>query len=498
MIYRLIHADVIAGLRTLEAKSAQTVVTSPPYWGLRDYGIEPSVWGGDPQHAHEWGDGLRKTGGGRGQGSSSIRLGRENVRAQELVREQGNTCECGAWRGCLGLEPTPAMFVQHIVEVFRELRRVLRDDGTIWVNLGDSYATGAGAVGLRPGGGVQGDRWARGPAANGRGEAQGSSRESGLGPMTQPNRMPQEGLKPKDLVGIPWMCAFALRDDGWYLRADIIWNKPNPMPESVRDRPTKAHEYIFLLAKNERYFYDDEAIREPASVGVNKMPDGWDSSTGSAHGSFHKAGREKGKGNARTFRGGGAYTGNRSFDNDGEVARESHGNEPNESGTRNKRSVWTVATSPFPEAHFATFPPDLIEPCILAGTSPTACGSCGAPWRRQTETAYVNPGNRSTNGPRSAERKHQEFGSAGYAQRLERRTETKGWAPTCEHDDGSALCVVLDPFSGSGTTGEVALSHQRDYVGIERNAEYLEMSRRRLEKVAPMFAREETHSSTNV
>lgn len=435
MIYRLIHADVMDGLRTLQAESVQTCVTSPPYWGLRDYGIEPSVWDGDEQHDHAFDQPLRRSGGARAQGATSQRQGRKSVEAQELVRDAGNFCECGAWRGCLGLEPTPELFVQHIVLVFREVWRVLRDDGTLWVNLGDSYN------GSAKGGNPTGSPFTK----------QGTNAGSD---SVRARKTDAPGLKPKDLIGIPWSVAFALRADGWYLRRDIIWNKPNPMPESVRDRPTTAHEYLFLLSKSERYFYDADAIREPAAY-----PDGPNSpdaiaspygqgftrralgDKGSVAGDEVRAsagarmGRGAGwrgtaKGNAKTFRGGGAYTGSQSFINNNVVERDSHGNVQNESGLRNKRSVWTVATAPFPEAHFATFPPDLIEPCILAGS-------------------------------RVGDR-------------------------------------VLDPFNGSGTTGVVALSHQRDYDGIDRNADYIEMSRRRLSAVAPMFAREETYNSTNV
>jgi DNA modification methylase len=168
-------------------------------------------------------------------------------------------------------------------------------------------------------------------------------------------------LKQKDLVGIPWMLAFALRADGWYLRSDIIWSKPNPMPESVTDRPTKAHEYLFLLSKSQRYYYDAEAIKEPMVCGFTKT------GVGFGYG-YDAAQKPRVKGHAKTFRGGGTYTQGRSFDNSAEVERESHGNVPNETGTRNKRTVWTIATQPYKGAHFATFPPKLIEPCIMAGS----------------------------------------------------------------------------------------------------------------------------------
>lgn len=241
MIYRLLNADVLAGLRTMADQSFQCTITSPPYWGLRDYGIEPSVWDGDASCSHEWG--TRATPGIAGSGIN----GDSHATAGRFEKRSLFCSGCGAWRGCLGLEPTTELYVQHIVDVFREVRRVMRDDGTLWLNLGDCYATGAGAVGNSPGGGVQGERWKRGRATNEHGYAP-------IGPMTQPNRLPQVGLKPKDLVGIPWAVAFALRADGWWLRQCIIWSKPNPMPESVRDRPTTAHEYIFLLAKSEHYF----------------------------------------------------------------------------------------------------------------------------------------------------------------------------------------------------------------------------------------------------
>lgn len=267
MEYRVEVGDCLESLRAMSDQSAHCCVTSPPYFGLRDYGVD----------------------------------------------------------GQIGLEGTPQAFVARLVEVFREVRRVLRDDGTLWLNLGDSYA-----------GGNSGSKWREGSArADGmvRGDGEASRRNrNGNGAV--------HGVKPKDLIGIPWRVAFALQDDGWYLRQEIIWHKPNPMPESVRDRCTKAHEQIFLLSKSPRYYFDSEAIREPV---------------------------KSNKGNGRSFRGGGSYTGGNAFNNHQKKPRETRGNVPNETGTRNRRSVWTVSTKPFSGAHFATFPPDLIEPCIMAG-----------------------------------------------------------------------------------------------------------------------------------
>jgi DNA modification methylase len=274
--FRVLEGDCVDQMQTLEAESVQTCITSPPYFGLRDYGHE----------------------------------------------------------GQIGLEDTPEEYVDRLVEVFREVRRVLRDDGTLWLNIGDSYAGGSGNYG--------------------------------------------SGVKAKDLMGFPWQVAFALRADGWYLRSDIIWHKTNPMPESVTDRPTRAHEHIFLLTKSPRYYYDAEAIKEPArnwgTRDRSQMRDGTKDPKLKHHG---LAGREW-----------------------------------EENPMKNKRSVWTVPTKAYKGAHFATFPTDLIDPCVLAGSQ--------------------------------------------------------------ESD------LVLDPFAGSGTTGVVALRHNRNFIGCELNPEYAQMARDRI------------------
>lgn len=295
MSVRVLIGDCRDRLRELETGSIHTCVTSPPYFGLRDYGVD----------------------------------------------------------GQIGLEDTPDAFVAQMVEVFREVRRVLRDDGTLWLNLGDSYAgSRCGPQGLL---GEMADRSVASQRAARKLDAKHAARP---------------GAKPKDLLGIPWRVAFALQADGWYLRQDIIWSKPNPMPESVRDRCTKAHEYVFLLSKGPKYHFDADAISEPISASsVARLAQDVESQRGSDRGPGKINGTMKavGKGNAKTFRGGGAYTQSQSFDNSADASRDSHGNEPNETGLRNRRSVWTVATQPFKEGHFATYPPELIEPCILAG-----------------------------------------------------------------------------------------------------------------------------------
>lgn len=293
MTVRVLEGDCRDVLKTLPDESVHCVVTSPPYWGLRDYGVA----------------------------------------------------------GQLGLEETPVEYIAEMVEVFREVRRVLRSDGTAWVNMGDSYATVGGASTPQMGEAFKDRQRGQEVVCRSKRMGRGAGRWGG-------GNNPAAGLlKPKDLCGTPWRLAFALQDDGWWLRQDIIWAKPNPMPESVRDRCTKAHEYLFLLAKSERYYYDAEAIKEPASENTHaryKMPDGWDTGPG-GHGSYHRNGREKGK--VKIAAAGSGIKANDS------MAPAING----PTDDRNKRSVWTVATAPFKEAHFATFPPALIEPCILAG-----------------------------------------------------------------------------------------------------------------------------------
>jgi len=269
---RIINADVLDGLRSLEDSSVHCCVTSPPYWGLRDYG-----------HA-----------------------------------------------GQIGLEPTPEAYVARMVEVFREVRRVLRDDGTLWLNLGDSYCGGGGYAPDAPCNVARREMIAEGNCKQGAftlSQRQHTRNKSG-------GIKPQGAIKAKDLVGIPWRVAFALQADGWWLRQDIIWHKPNPMPENVRDRCTKAHEYVFLLTKSQRYYYDAEAVSEALS-GKPHAP-GNKCSTGGGH-----------------------------LSND--FGTDAMQRVWGASGRRNRRSVWTVTTKPYSGAHFAVMPPDLVEPCIKAG-----------------------------------------------------------------------------------------------------------------------------------
>lgn len=318
MSAKILEGNVLETLKDLPACSVQCVVTSPPYYGLRDYGID----------------------------------------------------------GQIGLEPTPEAYVEVLVTLFREIRRVLKDDGTVWLNLGDSYWGGKGSN-------ANLDKGIENRIAEGRTIQRPQTRIQNM--KVIPTNGKHESIKAKDLVGIPWMVAFALRNDGWYLRSEIIWAKKNCMPESVKDRPTRSHEQIFLLSKSSDYYYDYEAIMTPT------------------------------KGNEHDKR---ARVSRKRFPTDTVNGIRKTGYYP----MANARDVWHVSVKPYHEAHFATFPPDLIEPCILAGSK--------------------------------------------------------------EGD------VILDPFNGSGTTGEVAIKYHREYIGCEINPEYIRLTERRLSKIQPVLMQE--------
>ena len=399
--WEVIEGDCLEVLRGMPDGSVDCCITSPPYWGLRDYGVD----------------------------------------------------------GQLGLEQTPEEYVAGLVAVFGEVRRVLADHGTVWLNLGDSYASDIKG---------SGGGWAADPK-NYANKAQ-----------VYETRKLQHGLKPKDMVGIPWRVAFALQADGWWLRADIIWAKPNPMPESVTDRPTKAHEYVFLLAKQARYYYDAEAVKEPLAEAT--IEDLARRKNPGQHDGLTKFGKGEGLG-----------AGPRVSDTSG----------------RNKRSVWSIATAPFSEAHFATFPPALVEPMVRAGCPAQVCSECGKPWVRVVERTASTPGQQPGYTQKCTMRNDGERAGSW----TDAKVNTLGFAPTCacgtQHPipydelnaDPSLLDdfeiapaptrpgTVLDPFAGSGTTGLVALREGRNFIGIELNPEYADMARRRIGQAqSPLFA----------
>lgn len=399
----ILVGDCRQRLAELPERSVQTCVTSPPYFGLRDYGVD----------------------------------------------------------GQIGLEATVEAYVAELVDVFRGVRRALRDDGTLWLNLGDSYAAQRGGT-HQPAetlaGGV-GGYMADGDNVN-------RGRHDGYNPTRNASAI---GLKHKDLIGVPWRVAFALQADGWYLRSDIIWHKPNPMPESVTDRPTKAHEYLFLLAKSDRYFYDADAIAE-AAVGVSRDTDFLPNS-------------EKDRKDTTDIKS--AATGASESGRNGEMY-----------ATRNKRTVWSVALRPFSGAHFATFPPDLIEPCVKAGTSDYGeCADCGMPWERETERvlALESGSGRSGRNPNGKRAGGAQISSGEYDIRMGPvvSSRTTRWMPTCDCGAPAVPQRVLDPFGGAGTTALVSNRLQRDCVLLELNPSYAQLAKERIERDAPMFAKVE-------
>jgi DNA modification methylase len=550
----ILVGHVMDRLRELPDRSVQCVVTSPPYWGLRVYGIEPQVWGGEAGCPHEFKEALvDAVTGAKGNwqqadnGTSHKTRFRGDVdaaRQETTVAVRQGTCRlCGAWLGDFGLEPTFDLYLAHLVAVFREVRRVLRDDGLLWLNMGDCYA-GSGK-----------GRNADGTHGAKAGEKQLTNRGAILGVLPEMT----DDLKAKNLYGMPWRVAFALQADGWWVRSDtieevefycpcgcghvmeervwrwsqdaeVIWSKPNSMPESAKDRPTKSHEYIFMLSKSARYFSDMEAIKEEVSastgrypykasmdearpdpglpngdqpsrsstprVGVERSPAGWRTDKG-AHGSIHPEGRES-----------------RVTYNSIDISR------------KNARSVWTIPTEPFAceycrackrfywsaeyqalakvktenresrvcrcgasdqwLSHFATFPQELVEKCLLASTSEAgACAACGAPWRRLTKKTYEdtdrqpapNKGRTEAHGERAANM----TGDGFIPNRIATVTQLgfeRGCK--CEGEPAKAPCVALDPFMGSGTVALVALRARRDFIGVELNPEYAEMAGHRI------------------
>ena len=496
----ILQGDSTEVMRGMEPESVHCCVTSPPYWGLRNYGVA----------------------------------------------------------GAYGLEPTLEEYIANMVTVFREVRRVLRKDGTLWLNLGDAYASNP---------------------SNGRGG--GSTLDGGAPHLSGANR-DGAGLKPKDLVGLPWRVAFALQADGWWLRSEIVWHKPNPMPESVRDRPTRAHEYVFLLTKSARYFYDADAIREPMAAssierisqesfweqtggekdhrnGVNpnrsargalenlarRTPAGWNVNYDESNQKGHYPQKaDKQRGHSRRHAGF-----NDRWDGMSKEEQQAMG--------ANKRTVWSIATQGFPGAHFATFPEELVRCPVLAGTSERGvCAACGAPWVRLGSTRqpdvlgkalttlrsksgltrhqmadmigvgsnnvrdweigghiptddhwvklctalnlnlsrsefaeqaeYIVTGSQA--GPKQKASQTDSYVNRPYAERkLRVSLSTTDWQPTCEHDSEPVPAVVLDPFCGSGTTGVVALRHERSFIGIELNPEYIELARKRIVADAPLL-----------
>lgn len=606
---RVFLGDALRVLRSLPESSVQCVVTSYPYWGLRDYGTCPcsvkryvseealEMAGRDPEGspssgqidpadprcrrdpdpgcpychgsgriemetiwdepaepcAHEWETTTRYW--DNRHAAALAAFGSDDLGSGQDARARvaSTFCRtCGAWRGAFGLEPTVEAYVRHAAQIGEELRRVLRPDGTFWLNLGDCYSgSGKGPEGNF---GKERDRQGGSSAGLARPPVPRGLRAKGLagGPTSGQPRSAHPGLKPKDLVGVPWRVAFALQEAGWYLRCDAIWAKPNPMPESVRDRPARSHEYVFLLSKSERYYYDAEAVRGPLAASTaeraahhysnpadNPAPDSkWGKDEWR---SYPVIGRSFAPSTIREVLEG--YDGEAKKDYEGARAQnpsatkariiagmrkrlEAQGyiwlSDPSDptraragfrqpqvrgaNGTgsvetskyakpggwgelprvlhplgANLKSVWFIPTQPYPEAHFATYPEALVETCVRAGTSQVgACSICGTPWKREVRAEGGTIGHDWHPDKSLDEGRNQGIVVPGSHDGTYRRVDL-GFVPGCAHVDAPKVpCVVLDPFSGSGTTLAVARRLERRSVGIELNPVYAEIARKRV------------------
>ncbi len=438
--WRIINSDVLDGLRSLPDASVHCVVTSPPYFGLRSYGTEQ--WEGGSADC----DHLNHPGAATG-----------NKGALTVTPMRGDVCaRCGARRidRQLGLEATPDEYIERMVAVFAEVWRVLRPDGTAWVNMGDSYASSTDASY----GGLGASSVFRKP---------GRSHSLAKIALDGGGRAARGNYKPKDLMMMPARLALALQGDGWWLRSDIIWCKRAPMPESVTDRPTSAHEHIFLLSKAEKYFYDAQAVREANTINPN-----WD------------YGSEKYRRNITQdeYKIDGDNRNRKPYPK-GWSGLAPAG--PNGAG-RNLWNYWLLSPEPYAAAHFATFPTEIPRRAILAGTSERGCCSeCGAPWRRVVERTFVpQPNVSAANGIRGVLSQKPMDASNGWqgVPRGSTHSDTTGWQPTCRHTDAPLVpATVLDPFSGAGTTLLVAQRLGRRSIGIELNAEYIQMAEKRIQ-----------------
>lgn len=436
----------------MPANCVHAVMTSPPYWALRRYPIEDSIWGGDAACEHEWGSPIPRRGPAQEQGATSQRAGRANTSEQSRRADVlGCFCtKCGAWRGQLGLEPSVQLYVQHVVEIMREVRRVLRKDGVLWLNIGDGYAStgghsdtkceerrGAYRIGTRP---------------------ESESRDF--------RALSGSGIKSKDLIGVPWRVALALQDDGWYLRSNVIWQKPNCMPESARDRPTRDYEDVFMFTKSRRYYYDWFAVQEEARTKVMPPIAGHAHGEGSHSPLDHNTGDRKGAGQ---------FAGRTNM----LISK------------RHLRTVWAICTTPYKEAHFATFPRELVRKCVLASTSEKGCCfKCGAPYRRLTEKSGML---QQCTAPGTIKAHREASGKHGSTSVLETGYKADyasvGWTPSCKCPDPDECAlrpaIVLDPFGGAGTVGVECKALNRNAMLIERSPEYARMGTERIAKFDP-------------
>lgn len=430
-VNKIYQGNCLEVIKSFEDNSIDCCVTSPPYWGLRDYGT--GKWeGGDENCSH-------KRDSKFSQFTATGHANPDLVVGDAIYK---SICpKCGAVRidEQLGLEETPEEYVENMVQLFREVKRILKPTGTLWLNLGDSYMGGGRDLGK---------------SLENASSLNGNAYKNGMRCVPPTKKI--EGYKSKDLVGIPWMVAFALRKDGWYLRQDIIWQKPNPMPESVTDRCTKSHEYIFLLSKSPKYYYDNESIKEPS---IDK----------------------------ESYEGRRKRTGGKRENEYADIFLKQNFSKVPEGQTyemKNKRSVWNVTLKGFKEAHFATYPEELIEPMIKAGCPEKVCSKCGKPLEikiikepiPEDCKTYLEGeiGDMVQSGSMIGWVTNNKYNEFIKTRKIEKQ-EIK-----CDCNEPFAKGIVLDPFMGAGTTAVVAKKLKRNWIGIDLNPEYIKIAEKRI------------------
>lgn len=438
LIDKVIQGNTLEVLKTLPSGIVSAVITSPPYWGLRDYGEDTAtIWDGKPDCKHNWKEIVKPKERGNYGESSWHRPGRD--KEAKWKEQKSNFCSlCGAWKGQLGLEPDFNLFIKHLIQIFKEIKRVLRDDGTVWVNFGDTYSgSGKGYGDDKPD-----------P------KFKGGGRERTIKPI-------KINLMPKCLCLIPERFALAMVDSGWILRNKIIWHKPNHMPSSVKDRFSNSWEYIYMFSKSRRYYFDLDAVREKHKSGegakfnlrVRDVKRGYSEKSGQYKASDKEIEQYRGQ----------------------QIVYNPSGKNPGDVVQVNPDDFWTITTQPFPQAHFAVFPEKLVERPIKT-TPQWICSKCGKPRVRIVETKSNYKQREPAHCPNNADTK----------------VDSTGWNPPEHHTIGWTKCscnapfipgIILDPFAGSGTTGMVAKKLGRDFIGIDISAKYCEMARKRIADV---------------
>jgi DNA modification methylase len=420
--YQLLQGNCLSLLRSLPDNIIQCCITSPPYWGLRSYGTAPQIWGGAADCQHDW----AQTAPRRLRTEKDVKnpntIQKNNVGANHALDFTETCKKCAAWNGELGHESTPEHFVANLTDIFREVRRVLRPDGVCWINIADSYHS--------------------------------SSRKRVPGGATKPQDEPL-AYRGKNMALVPQKLAISLQEDGWFVRSEVIWHKLSCMPESASDRCTRTHEQIWMVTKQPYYFYDQDAIREPhKEESVRRLTYSLESAIERSGGHLNKT--------------------------------QDPGKFCHPAGA-NKRDVWTLSHTQFEGEHYAGFPLDLPKLCILASTSEKGrCADCGTPYKRMTERNSLERFDLDESDPRYRPARYDSKYDAirtkeGNGQRF---TEviSLGFAKSCKCQTEEVLpCIVLDPFSGSGTTGLVGLQLGRSYLGLELNEAYIKMTEQRFD-----------------